>query len=302
MGWQLKAYLQACLAAKRLGLPLLVRGDSQLASPRSAAKRAAKVVAYPVFLRLFDAALYVGERSRAYWTHYRYPTSRLFFSPHCVDTEWFAARATQAARVEMRARLGLAENTRAALFSGKLVSFKRPLDLISAVARLKSEGHEMAILVAGSGPLENEMVAAACGAGVSLRMLGFCNQTQMPAVYAAADVLVLPSDTSETWGLAANEALACGRPVVLSEGVGAAPDLAADGTVGRVFPVGNVAALANALNTIMADPPGRDAIAAKSQAYSLTAAAKGIEAALGSTVRSSKRQRLLRPPQMADPS
>src|SRR5258708_2145990 len=79
-GWHLKAYFQAVFAAKRLGLPVLVRGDSHLDAPRSAIKRAGKAVVYPPFLRLFDAALYVGERSHGYWRHYGYPEARLFHS------------------------------------------------------------------------------------------------------------------------------------------------------------------------------------------------------------------------------
>src|SRR5882672_4064322 len=87
LGWHLKTYLQAAFAAKRSGRPLLVRGDSHLDTPRHPLKKAVKAAVYPTFLRLFDAALYVGERSRAYWRHYRYPETRLFFSPHCVDAE-----------------------------------------------------------------------------------------------------------------------------------------------------------------------------------------------------------------------
>jgi glycosyltransferase involved in cell wall biosynthesis len=279
LGWHLKTYLQAGFAAKRLGLPLLARGDSHLATPRPTATRVAKAVAYPAFLRFFDAALYVGERSREYWTHYRYPGSRLFFSPHCVDTQWFAARATESARVALRAQLGIPDNAKVALFAGKLMPIKRPLDLVAAAARLKTEGTEMAVLVAGAGPLESEMTAAARESGVSLYMLGFRNQTEMPAVYAAADILALTSE-SETWGLVANEALACRRPVVLSHAVGAAPDLAADKKAGRVFPVGDVAALAAALNDIARRPPIPAMIIAKSDQYSLGAAADGIEAAI----------------------
>ena len=240
MGWHLKSYLQAALRQSVSAFPFCPRGQS-FAMPRSTLKKAAKAFAYPVFLRLFDAALYVGHRSRAYWIHYHYPAKQLFFSPHCVDTEWFASRATEAARVALRARLGLADKAKVVLFAGKLMPFKRPLDLVSAAARLKAEGREISILVVGAGPLEHEMTAAAHSAGVSLHLLGFYNQTEMPAAYAAADILVLPSDGRETWGLVANEALACGRPVVLSDAVGAAPDLAADETAGRVFPVGDVA-------------------------------------------------------------
>jgi glycosyltransferase involved in cell wall biosynthesis len=277
-GWYLKSFLQAVFAAKLQGLPVLVRGDSHLDTPRSALKRTAKSVVYPAFLRLFDAALHVGERSRAYWMHYGYPASRLFFSPHCVDAAWFAARATAQARAELRARLGVGSDAKVALFAGKLVPLKRPMDVVAAAARLKAGGRELCLLISGAGPLESEMSAAARTAGVPIHMLGFCNQTMMPKAYAAADVLVLPSE-QETWGLVANEALACGRPVVLSDAVGSAPDLAGDGSAGRVFPVGNVGALAKAIADLYDCPPVPQAIATKSAAYSLERAAEGIHRA-----------------------
>jgi glycosyltransferase involved in cell wall biosynthesis len=275
-GWYLKCFLQAAFAAKRQGVPLIVRGDSHLDTPRSVLKRAAKSAVYPAFLRLFDAALHVGVRSLSYWGRYGYPASRLFFSPHCVDAAWFAARATAPARAELRARLGIGLEAKVALFAGKLVPFKRPMDLISAAVLLRTAGRGLSILVAGAGPLEHEMSAAAGAAGVPLHMLGFCNQTMMPKVYAAADVLVLPSDGRETWGLVANEALACGRPIVLSDAVGSAPDLAADGLAGCVFPVGNVGGLADATAKVLDCPPSLGAIAAKSAAYSLESATEGI--------------------------
>jgi glycosyltransferase involved in cell wall biosynthesis len=89
------------------------------------------------------------------------------------------------------ARLGIRSEARIALFAGKLVPFKRPIDLITAAVRLRAGGRDLSIIVAGAGPLEREMSAAAGAAGVPLQMLGLCNQTIMPKVYAAADVLVL---------------------------------------------------------------------------------------------------------------
>lgn len=284
LGWHLKSYLQALFAGKRLGLPVLARGDSHLATPRSAAKRAAKTILYPPFLRLFDGALYVGERSRAYWTHYRYPESRLFFSPHSVDTEWFATRATVTARARLREELGLAPETKVLLFAGKLLRFKRAGDLVAAATRLWREGHDVAVLVAGAGPAEAELREAAQAAGVPLHLLGFCNQSRMPAIYAAADILVLPSE-HETWGLVANEALACGRPIVLSDAVGAAPDLAGDGSAGRIFPLGNIDALTRALEDMIVCALTSQAIAEKSQAFGFAAAAGGIELAVAASAR-----------------
>ena len=175
-----------------------------------------------------------------------------------------------------------------ALFAGKLLAFKGPLDLLAAAASLKSTGYPVSILIAGSGPLEAELAATAMAAGVSLHRLGFCNQTQMPGAYAAADVLVLPS-SGETWGLVANEAQACGVPVIVSDACGCAPDLAQDGSAGRVFPFGDREALSAALLAILDHPPARKTILEKSEKYSVAAAADGIQEGLAFAVRAANR-------------
>jgi glycosyltransferase involved in cell wall biosynthesis len=280
MGWHLKSYWQAIWAARRAGIPVMVRGDSHLVTPRSQTKMALKKFVYPRFLRLFDAALYVGRRSRAYYEHYHYPAERLFFSPHCVDNAWFAERATDEARARLRARLGLAPTTTAVLFAGRLVAFKRSLDVIAAAALCRAKGQDVAVIVAGEGEQRGALIEAAARTKVPLHMLGFCNQTEMPQAYAAADLLVLPSDGRETWGLVVNEALACGRPVVVSDACGCAGDLAADGQAGRSFAVGNVAALADRVVDMIAEPPNSDAILSVSKSYSIERAIVGIRLAV----------------------
>lgn len=284
LGWYLKAFIQAILAAKAYGLPILVRGDSQLDTPRSWLKRIGKAFAYPPFLRIFDAALVVGQRNRAYWQHYLYPANRIFSSPHCVNTEWFSENATRESRHSIRSRLGIDAQAPVALFAGKLVPFKRPQDLVYAAARVRDAGFPLEILVAGAGELEPELRLIAASNRVPLHLLGFCNQTEMPAAYAAADVLALPSNGRETWGLVANEALACGVPLVVSDAAGCAPDMAADGVVGMTYPCGDVTALAEALMAVLSAPPSASAVLRRSQAHSLEAASAGILAALRATV------------------
>jgi glycosyltransferase involved in cell wall biosynthesis len=90
----------------------------------------------------------------------------------------------------------------------------------------------------------------------------------------------LPSDGRETWGLVANEALACGTPIIVSDAVGAGPDLADAPNIGGIFPVTNIAALAEAIRAMLVSTPSPQAIAAKSRAYSPAKAADGIDAAL----------------------
>ncbi len=277
-GWQLKSFAQGLRAAKRLKLPIIVRGDSHLETPRNLVKRMAKEIAYPLFLRQFDAACFVGKRSRAYYRHYHYPERRLFSSPHCVDSTWFGERATAEARATLRQQHGIPQEARLVLFAGKLVPFKRPLDLVPALVKLRENGLDARLLVAGSGELEEALRFRAVEFDLPLYLLGFLNQSEMPAAYAAADVLALPSDARETWGLVCNEALACGTPIVISDQVGCAPDLA-DGAVGLSYAMGDTAACAQSVQRLLTSPPTRSAIASLSSDFNLQAGAGGIREA-----------------------
>lgn len=282
LGWYRKIFLQALWAAKLSGIPVIVRGDSHLETPRSRPKRLAKQALYPIFLRQFDAALFVGARNQAYWHHYGYPCSRMFASPHCVDTSWFASRATSEARLALRQRLGIQERTPVALFAGKLIEFKRPGDVISAVAHARQKGLPAEVLVAGSGPLDANLRILAAQHSVPLHMLGFCNQSHMPAAYAAADVLILPSTGRETWGLVVNEAMACGKPAILSDAVGCAPDFATAVGAARTFPLGDSVACAEVLCETLTQPPPVEGIKKISQKFSIDAAIEGIMLAVQS--------------------
>lgn len=275
-GWHLKSMLQGIWAARRQGLKILVRGDSHLDTPRSALKSAVKSLSYPAFLRVFDACLYVGKRNRAYYEHYGVEPERLFHSPHCVDNALFREGAGSAARSSLRRLLGVDSEEKLVLFSGKLLPFKRPLDIVDAVAQVRRGGLNASLVVAGSGPLEGEMRARAQTRKVPLHILGFQNQSAMPAAYAASDVVVLPSNGRETWGLVCNEALACGRGIIVSDKVGCGPDLAADNRVGRVFPMGNIDAFARCLELSLTAPASPGEVRALSERFSLRAAADGV--------------------------
>ena len=284
IGWHKKFLLQALLAAKRIGLPVLERGDSHLQTPRSRLKRIAKELAYPVFLRQFDAALAVGAMNRDYWLHYRYPAAKVFSSPHCVDTAWFASRATHSARALLRQQLGIDPAAPVVLFAGKLVDFKQPLQIVEAASLIRQSGVPAELLVAGDGPLRQAVMDRAAALGLRLHMPGFCNQSQMPAAFAAADALVLASNGQETWGLVANEALASGTPAIVSDRVGCAPDLAKSFGDRVVFEFGNVGAMVDRLAAVLDSPPSSEMMAAFNQMFSISSAIGGIVSAMASLV------------------
>lgn len=284
MGWYLKTFIQSVISAKKMRMPVLVRGDSQIGMTTSPVKTAAKGVLYPALLRLFDAALYVGARNYDYYRHYLYPQSRLFHSPHAVDTARFAAAASPEARQSVRERLGVMPNEKLVLFAGKLVPFKRPLDAVNIVARLRQQGCDTKLAIAGAGELEADVKSLATELSVPLCSLGFVNQSRMPGVYAAADALILPSTRRETWGLVCNEALACGLPIIVSDQVGCAPDLCVDPEVGQTYPCGDTKLASDALTLMLENPPSPERIARVSETFSLKLAAEGISHALASVV------------------
>jgi glycosyltransferase involved in cell wall biosynthesis len=139
------------------------------------------------------------------------------------------------------------------LFCAKLQPWKRPLDLLRAFAKL---GAGNALLVfAGDGPLRKELETESRLLGIPsrVRFLGFVNQSQLPGVYTAADVMVLPS-AYEPFAVVVNEAMLCGCAVVASDRVGAARDLINPGKTGFVFPCGDVEALARILAETISEP------------------------------------------------
>lgn len=266
-GWALRSYWQAVRACRRFGVPVLVRGDSQLVTQRNSTIRIAKALAFSQLLRRFDGFLYVGQRNREYLLHYGAPSERLFFSPHCVDNDAFAAASSDIDRPQGRRRV---------LFVGKLIGRKHPADLLHAVARLRDKPVQIAF--AGSGELESELRQIAAASAVHADFMGFVNQSELPAVYASADLLVLPSDGHETWGLVVNEAMACGTPAVVSDAVGCGPDLVEPGRTGATFPLGDVAALASAIDNVLSFDAAatRRHVAAKMALYTPARAATAI--------------------------
>jgi glycosyltransferase involved in cell wall biosynthesis len=105
----------------------------------------------------------------------------------------------------------------------------------------------------GSGELERELrTFCAQHALDNVVFTGFVNQAELPAVYGASDVFVLPSE-HEPWGLAVNEAMCAGLPVVVSREVGCTRDLVKDGINGYTPAAGDVDSLARALRGLIED-------------------------------------------------
>jgi len=283
MGWYLKSYVQAIRASKRLGISVMVRGDSTLGERRKLLVRATKRVIFPAMLRQISAFPIVGRRSRMYLGHYGVSQERMFWSPHAVDNAWFAAtaRTARTSRHDTRAALGCLAGESIVLFVGQFVARKRLFDLIKAIASLQHQGARVRGVFVGDGELETRLREVVQQSNAPISLVGFKNQSELPAIYAAADVLALPSD-EESWGLVVNEAMACGTPAIVSNAVGCADDLIDTGGTGYRHQVGDVEALAAAIKAMLqvATSDGvRAALEKKMREYSLERAVAGILAA-----------------------
>lgn len=283
MGWNLYSYWQTVIACKLNNVPVMVRGDSHLGTPRGKLKKTLKRLPYYLMFRNFVRCLYVGKMSKQYYQHYGVKKSKLFFSPHAVDNDWFRQQVKTLDKSQVRIKYGIDKDVTVVLFAGKLVEKKRPQDVIHAMNGL---GERYIAVYAGAGEQSGEIADLAGKSNVTCIILGFMNQSEMPAVYCLSDVLVLPSDGRETWGLVVNEAMACGIPVVVSDAVGCAPDLVVPGKTGYVYAMGDVAGLRDILskfdNKIEAGRISAVSIRSKIHGYSPQTASLGILRAIES--------------------
>ncbi len=180
------------------------------------------------------------------------PGARVVLTPFSVDNDWWTARAAAADIATTRARYGVPAGAPLTVFCAKLQKWKRPLDVLRGFSRADVAGSHL--IFAGDGPERSSLEKEAHALGVSDRvhLIGFLNQSELPPLYAAADVFVLPSEY-EPFGVVVNEAMLCGCAMVVSDRVGARHDLVRHGENGFVFPVGDVDSLALYLRRLMAD-------------------------------------------------
>jgi glycosyltransferase involved in cell wall biosynthesis len=192
-----------------------------------------------------------------------------------------------AERSELRREWKLREDSFVFLFVGKFTETKRPLDFVKAISEAAKQGKHIQGLMVGDGPLRTACEELVTSHDAPVTFAGFLNQSQIVRAYVCGDVLVLPS-IGETWGMVVNEAMACGRPSLVSDRVGCGPDLVMAHETGVIFPHGNVAALSSAMVNMAANSAQSAEMGRKAQghlnAYSVQAAVEGVLRALQATV------------------
>ena len=166
-----------------------------------------------------------------------------------VDTAWYRDPGDAAERAAMRKRFGYAPDDYVIGLTAVLRPEKNPVQLVEAIARLRATGCPARALMIGDGDMRATVEARARELGVAadIAITGF--QLDVRPYVAACDAMVLCSTAVETFSLAALEAMAMGKPVVLSE-LGGAAEMVFPGWNGYLFPAGDGDALVERLKAL----------------------------------------------------
>lgn len=276
-GWPFVSHLKAMRYFKRK-IPVLFRGDSTLLDEQSGFKPMLRSLLLRWVYRHIDYALYTGKSNYDYFIKAGLTPKQLVFAPHAVENDRFAKKIIT--HPGLREQLAIGKTDFVFLFAGKLEE-KKAVELLIKAFSDATFDETIHLLITGNGPLEADVKAASANIS-NIHFLNFRNQQEMPALYQACDVFVLPSKgPGETWGLVVNEAMAAGRPVIVSNKCGCAADLVIAGKTGFVFESGHVQDLCDHLkwcasNRITVNQMGVLA-ADKIRDYSFTKVAQAIE-------------------------
>jgi 1,2-diacylglycerol 3-alpha-glucosyltransferase len=244
-GWADPEYNEALRQCHARGLPAIVMSDSTYDDePRSWWKERIKrgVVGG------YSAAVVAGTRSRDYLRRLGFPVDAVFEPWDVVDNDYFS---TAVGRVPAA--------TRPPFFVciSRYLAKKNLLRLIEAFAHYRGRAGPQAwdLVILGSGELQESIRAAIKAANLDehVHLPGFVQYDSLPEYYAGAGACVLPS-LSDQWGLAINEAMASGVPVLVSRACGCAVDLVSDSENGFTFDPRDVAAMADLFQRVAGMP------------------------------------------------
>jgi glycosyltransferase involved in cell wall biosynthesis len=220
-----------------------------------------------------DCAVFLCHRQRRHWRHRLLTARRNEVIYNGIDTTSFRLDATQGHAARLRAQLGFEAGDFVIGLPALLRPEKNHVQLVEAVAQLRSHGVAARALLIGDGMERAHVEQRARALGVSDRVRIAGLQADVRPWIAACDVVTLCS-TTEAFSLAALEAMSMERPVVLSD-VGGASEMVVPGWNGLLFPVGDTSAYVNALLRLAdrgtAERMGRNARIAVEQLFTAEA-------------------------------
>ncbi len=255
-GWETALALSGLRWALDNGRPVVTMADS--IAPPDGYRKPVKNWIKRQTLGLSSACFVSGTASADYVCRLGMARSRVFHGYDVVDNDYFRKGADAVRRNVAAERENRGLPKRFFLCSARFIPEKNLERLLVAYACYRKQwtaqrvdGAPWDLVLLGDGPARNEVCreVTRLALGDVVHRVGFRQYDELPAFYALASALVLPS-VSETWGLVVNEAMACGLPVLVSRQCGCARDLVIPDRNGYVFDPTDVAQISDALYAV----------------------------------------------------
>jgi len=252
------AMMYASLALRQAGVraPLAVTFHTTLLA---GAKQWLQMLYYRPFFWSADCLVFVCENQRRHWLRRLVSGQANRVIHNGVDPDHWRSPGLEA-RTRMRRVLGLADGDYVVGMCAVFRPEKNHLQLVEAIAKLRARGIPARALLIGDGPMRPAIEARARDLGVAADVVIAGFHQDVRPLLAASDAVALPSTSVETFSLAALEAMALGRPVVLSD-IGGAAEMVRPEENGFLFPAHDTPALVSSL-AALAEPAARERMGA----------------------------------------
>jgi glycosyltransferase involved in cell wall biosynthesis len=251
VGYGYLSHARLILHCHRRGVPLFLWGDSNILGDHPTGIRGVlKRWLLPKVIRRCAAVLPCGSSGREFFRRYGASEERMFLCP--ADPDYSLIDRPDPRLLEtVGQRYGLDPARKRIFCCARLVQLKRFDAAIDAFVAIAEERPDWDLMIGGDGEMR-----AAWEARVPTHLkqrviwTGFVKEAdRIAALYRWSHVFVHPGDY-EAWGVVVLEAAAAGLAMVVSNVVGAAPDLVRDGENGRLVPPGDSAAIERALREV----------------------------------------------------
>lgn len=253
-------YWAALVAGRLFGARIAVVYDG-IAPKRFSTRKGWKNFLKTIFLGNIDAILGNGLVSRTYFSEiHGIPCLKLFNQAlFCDPTQYGVSSPLLKNQIsEKRLQLHASENAIIFGFCGRLIPRKRVQDVLEAVRRY-SGVRDSILIVIGDGPERLSLEAHAKSISCPSKFVGgIGSRPELLELLGCVDVFLLPSE-DEPWGMVVNEAVSMGCKVVSSDDCGVSLDLR-ENRAARVYPVGNIDMLLEAMSDIVDEDLSRDQI------------------------------------------
>lgn len=255
-GWSNALIGALFLLSRWFNIPLTVDSDTIINSKTPLWKGALKRMIYPFVFKVPAAFFPAGQRQKKYFEYYKVEKHKIVIAQMTVDVAKMQCYSKTVHHDKCKAlRLSLNCNAHDIVFIyvGRLEPYKGIREVLHAFKQLPFENAKLCIV--GDGSLRREFEAAA-DHNMNVYYAGVKHAFELYDYYMASDVLILYSPLDQ-WGLVVNEAMAFGKPVIVSDQVGCADDLVTPNKTGIIVPWGRIDLLTKAMQQMIEQTENR---------------------------------------------